>query len=201
MISTLQLGQLGRSGVSAVSQSMTFTSSYDGITSDITQSGRIWTVRSAAGDLWHKARCSTTRGSVNGSFYFEVWVLNNGSSSAMAIGIATAGTSTMSSVGGVENAGNGSRRQYFNDARKRESGVYESYGASYTAGDVIGIGLVKSGTSITLTAYKNGVSQGTMYTFTSSATFDPHFCSFQNNGALRSPAEIVYLPPGFIPWV
>lgn len=177
------------------------TSSGNGSTSDLTQSNRRWVVRAAAGSLWHKARCATTRGSANGSFYFEVLVINVGSTNGFAVGIADAGTVTTSAQGGTANAGDGSRRQYFSDGRKRAAGTYETYGATYAAGDVIGISVTKSGTSITLTAYKNGVSQGTMYSFTSSANFDPHFCAYGNDGALLWVTDMQYLPQGFNPWV
>lgn len=176
-------------------------SSGNGSTSDLSQSNRRWVCRAAAGSTWHKARCATSRGSADGSFYFEVLVLNIGSGNAFAVGIADAGTVTTSGQGGTANAGDGSRRQYFNDGRKRAAGAYLSYGATYAAGDVIGISVTKSGTSITLTAYKNGVSQGVMYSFTSSASFDPHFCTYANDGALLWVTDMQYLPQGFIPWV
>jgi len=50
---------------------------------------------------------------------------------------------------------------YLRDGRKRRDGALETYGASTTTADIVGIGLDLDGGSITF--YKNGVSQGVAY--------------------------------------
>jgi hypothetical protein len=50
---------------------------------------------------------------------------------------------------------------YKNNGKKQIDGTNSDYGATYTTGDIIGF--LYNATSGTLTAYKNGTSQGTLY--------------------------------------
>ncbi len=86
------------------------------------------------------------------SWYAEMYVSGTPNSSS-GIGIVTS-TASMDASGG-----NAETYWYFANGNKRN--VTEvAYGASYTAGDVIGVGV--SGGAVTF--YKNGVSQGSAFT-------------------------------------
>ena len=159
----------------------------------ITEDGTLWT---GSGSMWTKAATNQVRG--DGSWYAEI--IPNGGGGGWAIGIAPAGTAVNNAQGGNNNAGDGGRRQYFGHAQKRANGTYESYGASYTADDVIGIALVKAGTSNTIRAYKNGVDQGEMYAWTQAGDFEIHVCRYGSGGVAKLPSEVLYLPEGFTVW-
>lgn len=58
---------------------------------------------------------------------------------------------------------------YLSSSGTYHNGAFTAYGASYTTGDVIGIGLDLDAGSITF--YKNGVSQGVAYTGVSGTLF------------------------------
>nr|BAR37699.1 lectin-like protein [uncultured Mediterranean phage uvMED] len=65
-------------------------------------------------------------------------------------------------VGSNYAGGSGLRRNYDSNGQKYTDGSGSSYGATYTANDIIGVALdLDNGT---LTFYKNGVSQGVAYT-------------------------------------
>ena len=78
------------------------------------------------------------------------------------IGVANIQNNPQLPAAGTE-IGNGSRGDYGyrSDGNKYNNGSGGAYGATYTAGDVIGV--VWNATAGTLTFYKNGSSQGTAY--------------------------------------
>lgn len=192
-----QDGQLGRGDESLnLLSSMIWTSS-GGANVTITEDGRLFSSVSGAAALWHKASGNIAKGA--GSWYAEVEAVA-GASGNMAIGVAASGISTASAQGGSDNAGDGGRYQYFATGQKRSNGLYESYGAAYTNGDVVGIGIAHTGSSVTVTAYKNGVSQGTMFTFSSSSNIVIHACFYGPNLAARFRSTPLYLPSGFTWW-
>ena len=69
---------------------------------------------------------------------------------------------------------------YYTNGQKGNNNSYVSYGASFTAGDVLGIAF-DAGAG-TLTFYKNGTSQGTAYTGLT-GTFLPAFGNDSSNSA------------------
>jgi len=81
----------------------------------------------------------------SGKWYWEITYVSGNSAYA---GIAYNGSSTNREDGVV----------YWKDGRKAIDNVFTSYGASYSAGDVIGIALNADDNEITF--YKNNVSQG-----------------------------------------
>ena len=151
---------------------------------------------------WHKAKGNITKTADSAGFYFEtkIDVVNSG---ATAIGVALAGTDTSSASGGINNAGDGDRYQYFDSGQKRSGGVYSSYGASFTTNDVIGVSIKLVTGSIKIHFYKNGADQGEAFSI-SSVSLEPHFCSYGNSSIvicqLTIPNSILYLPSGFAIW-
>ena len=96
---------------------------------------------------------------------------------------------------------------YTNDAYKGRSGTYSSYGATWTANDVIGVALDATGGSITF--FKNGVSQGAAYTdltnYNLPAGYYPAIAIYRNTGLTQSAVfnfgqrPFAYTPPsGFV---
>lgn len=164
----------------------------------ITDGGRQLEVIEGA-DSWMKAKASAPKSA--GLHYFEVRVLEQHNDLAIGIGPTTAVTVTSS--GGTQNAGDGGRLQYFVGGRKRRAGTYEPYGEPYGAGDVIGIAYDR--VARTVTAYKNGVSQGVMYSGTqvSTGAYEPHVASYGASAVgttLRFDPALTYLPPGHQGW-
>lgn len=160
----------------------------------LTEAGKLASVNAGATlDVWHKVRAAAQKST--GKWCYEALIEGPG---AWAIGIAVGGTTTSSSVGGTDNAGDGGRLQYFSDGRKRQGGLYEAYGAAFTVGDRVGIAF--DATARTLTAYKNGVSQGVMYSGIAAGAFEPHLCVFGRGTAVRIPDVAVHLPAGYSPW-
>jgi len=92
----------------------------------------------------------------SGKYYAEFTINTSGGSDYIAVGInpivgSFGATAHSSSEGGV---------WYSNNATKWLGSTNSSYGASYTAGDIIGVA-VDSGAS-TITFYKNNTSQGSI---------------------------------------
>lgn len=107
-----------------------------------------------------------TIGLSSGKWYWEVTVNTRSGGTDCVIGIAntsytpaTAPTTTANSWG------------YLGSALRGNNASFVSYGATYGAGDVIGVALdLDNGT---LTFYKNGVSQGQAYSGLTSGTYFP----------------------------
>jgi len=166
-------GAVGEPLISELSQTWSFRAG-----SSTSSDGDSW-YRSSGGSDWYKADVDVPRGA--GYWYFEVELQDPPDfpnlSQAYAIGIAPPGTSIAYGTGGNNNAGDAGRLQYFSNGRKRRNGNYEDYGESYTDGDRIGI--LYSGNNRTLEAFKNGVSQGVMYSGSAvPTTAVPHFSQY-----------------------
>ena len=101
---------------------------------------------------------SSTIGFASGKFYFEVYVDSNASQYigviAIDVGLNPARGGGWGSHGAIAYRGNGN--QY--SLKQGQSSASTSYGASYTAGDIIGCAVDVDNDTITF--YKNGVSQG-----------------------------------------
>ena len=107
----------------------------------------------------------TTLGVSSGKWYWEI-TAGSLSTDGYNIGITSASKSPTSALGSDAES-----YIYLNTANKRTSATTVAYGATYTAGDVIGVALdLDVGT---LTFYKNGTSQGTAYTSIPSNTWFP----------------------------
>jgi len=87
-----------------------------------------------------------------GKYYFEVLILSSDSASAWHVGICS----------GYSNSGSASDSDvyYREDGQKRIDGTNSSYGATYTADDIIGIAVDIDGDEVEF--FKNGASQGTI---------------------------------------
>lgn len=176
-----------------VAQNLSFVSSEVNAANVISDGGRLWTSTSAATAAWHKAKFNNPK--TAGKWYYEVLFEAKGSATGeMMIGIAVTGTGTTT----TGNGGSLGRVQYFDTGQKREGGIYEAYGASFTQGDVIGCALDMD--SKTVTMYKNGVPQGVMYDSAklTSASYEPHFCRYRNDATetrLRIPTVLSFAPP------
>jgi hypothetical protein len=111
---------------------------------------------------WSATICGLT----SGKWYYEATVTAN-SGNSMWVGF-------LSDVYALNNNGwsfNTQTALYANDAR---NGNNASYGATWTTNDVIGVALDLSTSSGSITFYKNGVSQGVMFSsLTSSAVWRP----------------------------
>ena len=88
----------------------------------------------------------------SGKYYWEVTIGTNFPATWSSIGIQT-DTNTAWRGGGTV--------LYRNDGQKIIGGTASAYGASYTAGDIIGFAY--DATAGSLTCYKNNVSQGVIY--------------------------------------
>lgn len=91
----------------------------------------------------------------SGKWYYELTINNKVAAESLAIGMCINGAST-------DNAGSGTKLQYFDDGRIRTGGNYFSYGASWVTGDVIGVFVDLNAKTISFA--KNGVSQGVAFT-------------------------------------
>lgn len=152
----------------------------------------------SSSSAWHKVNSDISRSSTDGSYYYEVY-LNVGGN--FAIGIANAGTPTVSSQGGDNNAGDGNRYQYFQDGRKRINGTYSAYGDTYSAGDYIGVSIHSDGGSTKVHFYKNGVDQGEAFSLSEAIEFEPHICTYGNSGInFLSLDDIEFKPESFNSW-
>ena len=195
-----QVGQFGMAlADTAIAQNLVFSSVGTSATNTITDSGRLWTVTSAAAATWNKARFAS--GKTSGKWYFEVLVEQQTDPLVdLAIGIATTGTVTTTSG----NAGTSGRHQYFNDGQKRSGGTYAAYGAAFDSAEIIGCALDMDTKSVTM--YRNGVSQGVMYTSSAltASDYEPHFCRYNSTATevrVRAPLVLTYAPPaGYSVW-
>lgn len=100
-----------------------------------------------------------TIGKSSGKWYWEVKVETTGASNFIQLGIMMLNSILASGYPGQEA---NSRGYYQQTGQKYVSGSGSAYGATYTNGDVIGFALDMDAGSIT--CYKNGVSQGIMFT-------------------------------------
>ena len=120
-------------------------------------------------DINAQPRCQGTFAVSSGKWYWEVNVISITTATTPMIGIKDL------SVSGHEShifSGSSVYAYYANSGNKYNSGNLGSYGASYTAGDIIGVALdLDAGT---LTFYKNNVSQGTAFS-SLSGEYTPHF--------------------------
>ena len=91
----------------------------------------------------------------SGKWYWEV-LPETITANAMIIGVANAAVSASSRVGSTVNG-----YYYISDGTKYNNNSVTAYGASYTTTDVIGFALDMD--AKTITAYKNNVSQGVMF--------------------------------------
>lgn len=126
-----------------------------------------------------------------GKWYFEFEIVNPMATDAMNVGITPSGLTLSPGV----NSGDAGMLRYFDHGAKRRNGIYEAYGAPYTTGDKIGF-VVDTNSRGTITAYKNGESQGVMYTnFISPNTGDPGVVvgssGYGMAGRIRLPEHIV----------
>jgi hypothetical protein len=107
----------------------------------------------------------TTIGVNSAKWYWEI-TAGSLSSDGYEIGIASASKSATSALGSDTES-----YIYLVNGDKRTNATTVAYGATYTAGDVIGVALdLDAGT---LVFYKNGTSQGTAYTSIPSNTWFP----------------------------
>ena len=109
-------------------------------------------------DINAQPRCQGTFAVSSGKWYWEVNVISITTASTPMIGIKDL------TVSGHESqifSGSSVYAYYGNSGNKYNSGNLGSYGATYTAGDIIGVALdLDAGT---LTFYKNNSSQGTAF--------------------------------------
>lgn len=109
-------------------------------------------------DINAQPRCEGTFAVSSGKWYWEVNVISITTATTPMIGIKDL------SVSGHEShifSGSSVYAYYANSGNKYNSGNLGSYGATYTAGDIIGVALdLDAGT---LTFYKNNSSQGTAF--------------------------------------
>lgn len=102
---------------------------------DLTLSNGNLTVTHSSGSTWAGGRATNSKAS--GKFYWEVRVDTDNPSTAIRIGIGTSAASLSSGVGDdINGYGYGGRfgKKYYN-------GGNPDYGATYTAGDIIGVAL------------------------------------------------------------
>lgn len=190
----------------AVSEQLSFYVSSMSQTLPFVTQGTIWTlspsadqasVGAGASSDWHKLRVAAAKSA--GKWFMEFEIVSAGAAGAIAIGIAPAGTTTTSGSGGTQNAGDGGRLQYFGSGQKRSSGTYQTYAAAFGTGDKIAVALDRSAQTVTM--YKNGVSQGVMFSGLSSGiAYEPHLCYYGQPASIRIPAVSSVLPAGFKIW-
>ena len=107
----------------------------------------------------------TTIGVSSGKFYWEI-TAGSLSTDGYEIGIANSNKSATSALGADTNS-----YIYLSGGSSRTNNTTVAYGATFTAGDVIGVAMdLNAGTLI---FYKNGTNQGTAFTSIPSATWFP----------------------------
>ncbi|NDP57996.1 MAG: hypothetical protein GZ090_01375 [Oxalobacteraceae bacterium] len=149
----------------------------------------------AATSTW--LHCSNAAPVSEGKWYFEVYIESVVSGARLAIGIAQSSETTATGIGGALNAGDGTKAQYFVDGRKCILGTYSSYGTAYIPGDTIGMAVDLTSGSATVTAYKNGVSQGVLI---SNWAIGPGIVPFFSNISYTnviSARRVMYPPSGY----
>lgn len=95
-----------------------------------------------------------TIGAPSGKWYWEVTVVTKSASYYPGIGVNT----NLSASPANQSGGDSTGYMYLGDGQKFNNGSLTSYGATYAAGDVIGVALDM--TAGTITFYKNNTSQG-----------------------------------------
>jgi hypothetical protein len=121
---------------------------------------------------------TATIGVTSGKWYWEVAVISVDNAPSCMIGISS--KSSPNELGDYPGANSFGWSYYANNGTKN-NGTQLSYGASYTAGDVIGVALdIDNGT---LTFYKNNISQGTAYT---GLTNGPYYPAIGHGGSLQA---------------
>jgi hypothetical protein len=114
----------------------------------------------------------------SGKWYWEV-IVNN--TNAQMHGIVTA-TTTSYYAGATNWVGyDATGYGYFNDGTKWNNNAGVAYGASFGAGDIIGVAF--DADAGTLIFYKNGVSQGTAFTGLTSGPYVPAISNATTSGA------------------
>ncbi len=115
------------------------------------------TVFRNANENWSSARANVPL--TTGKWYWEVAIDTNSTPGSIGTMICAVGTGFSS---GSNGGGTSDAYGYMGDGKKRRNSTYESYGAAFAAGDVIGIAVDMDARTVTF--YKNGVSQGIAYT-------------------------------------
>lgn len=179
--------------------------------SDITEGGRLWTVRSTAEPTyWHKAASTTFRHRA-GLKYFEVEIVDGpaiGAGRVMGIGVTTTGTTTASGAGPGQNMA--TERAWFNDGSvyDRAAGVIlPGVTPPWGKGDKLGI-------SVDLTNNDTFGAAGKMYGYLNGkplgAILPSLYQAFDNTSiyvgglgravSLRFPSTLDYMPHGNTAW-
>ena len=120
----------------------------------------------------------STFGVSSGKWYWEVSVTSVTSTPAVVIGISS--KSNPNELGDYPGA-NSFGWSYYAANGNKNNATQLSYGASYTAGDTIGVAL--DADNGTLTFYKNNTSQGTAYT---GLTSGPYYPAIGHGGSLQA---------------
>ena len=123
------------------------------------------------------AQALGTIGMSSGKWYFEVTKVNAGGGAMVGIAGASVAYSTstyiyQSPVGYL----------YYQTGQKYNNNVDSAYGASYTAGDVVGVAF--DADAGTLVFYKNGASQGTAFSGLTSGPYLPAILPNNTTGNL-----------------
>ena len=138
----------------------------------------------------------STIGVSSGKYYveFTVGAIGNGT----FYGVALDPRQNLNHLGATETSWG-----YLHNGNKYNNNSSSSYGASFTAGDTIGIALDMD--ARTLVFYKNGVSQGIAYSSLPSEPNDTYFFGISQTGTASTKANFgqkpyKYAPPqGFLP--
>lgn len=130
----------------------------------------------------------STIGKSSGKWYWEVTVNTAGQT---LIGVANSSASLSVYPG----SSSGAWTYYCIDGNKYNAGPKGAYGTSYTNGDVIGVALDMDAGTVTL--YKNGVSQGVMFSGLTGALYAIVGCSANtsSNTANFGASAFTYTPP------
>ena len=117
-----------------------------------------------------------TMGLATGKWYFEATVQSSGNQ-----GIGITKTSNSITADWAVGVGAGNTCSYYGLGGSKFNGASgASYGATYTAGDVIGVAYDLTNGSITF--YKNGTSQGVAFTWTPDGSYWSPFCLGDSTG-------------------
>ena len=128
--------------------------------SHITLSGGNLTATKTDSNAHRGVRSTVTK--LSGKWFWEITIGVHGGVGSNTIGVATS-AAALTTLVGADAFGWG----YLDTGQKETNGTVDTYGATYTAGDVIGVALdLDVGT---LVFYKNGASQGTAYSGLSGA--------------------------------
>lgn len=142
-----------------------------------------------------------TSGKSSGKHYFEVRLDTTSASNFNMIGIVP-GVESMTIGFHLSSFGFG---YYEQTGQKWNNNIGATYGASYTAGDVIGVAFDAS--AGTLEFFKNGTSQGVAFTSIPAQTYYPVVSLFASDtsppvvtGRFKA-ADFTYTPPtGYAAW-